>query len=104
MRVRFTVFRRYGSDGSIDLDGMKRFMEDAFASGSTKEDVKRGFEVLTGHPYLADEAAIDKHFVEPAGMADWIKENMKRTSEGKLAAGEEGKFNYQEFSDDMFTR
>lgn len=98
------VMNKYGVDGEIDLDGVKSFMEDAFASGSTIDDVKRGFEVLTGHPYLADDGAIDQHFTEPAGMADWIKEEMKRTSEGQMQENEAGKYNYVVFTDDMFTR
>lgn len=97
------VMAKYGVDGEIDLDGVKSFMEDAFASGSTITDVKRGFETLTGHPYLATEAHINQHFSEPAGMADWINGEMKRTTEGTLKEGEEG-FNYVAFTDDMFTR
>lgn len=97
------VMAKYGVDGEIDLDGLKSFMEDAFASGSTIDDVKRGFEALTGHPYLATEDQINQHFAEPAGMAQWINDEIKRVSEGQMKEGEEGG-NYQLFSDDMFTR
>ena len=94
---------RYGKEGEIDLDGLKRFVEDSFASGSTIGDVKRGFEALTGHPYLATEAVVAKYFAEPAGMAEWIQKEMGRVSEGQMKEGEGG-YNYQLFTDDMFTR